>query len=179
MIRPYRPTWPLWSRERAAFRCWRNIIVAVCLAVTLAACTAPRFDLPRLPSEAWPRPEETALGREFGKQLASSPGQSGFYVLDSGIDAFGMRAGLAENAQHTLDLQYYIVSEDTTTQLLLYHVLRAAERGVRVRFLIDDLYALGKDFDLATYAAHPNVEVRVFNPFLRRGSFGVSQLLEF
>jgi len=179
MILPYCPALLPRSGERAAFRCRRNIIVAVCLAVTLAACTTPRFDVPRLLSEAWPRPEETALGRELGKQLASSPGRSGFYVLDSGMDAFGMRAGLAENAQHTLDLQYYIVSEDMTTQLLLYRVLRAAQRGVRVRLLIDDLYALGKDFDLATFSAHPEIEVRVFNPFMHRGPLGVSQVLEF
>jgi cardiolipin synthase C len=97
----------------------------------------------------------------------------------SGIEAFSIRAALAESAQRTLDLQYYILSEDTTTQLLLYRVLRAAQRGVRVRLLIDDLYASGKDFDLATFSAHPNIEVRVFNPFLSRGRLGVSQFFEF
>ena len=157
----------------------RSVIAALCLTVTSAACTAPRLDVPRPFSEAWLRPEETALGREFGKQLAGHPGQSGFYLLSSGMDAFSMRAGLAQNAQRTLDLQYYIVSEDTTTQLLLYRGLSAAQRGVRVRLLVDDLYALGKDFDLATFAAHSNIEVRVFNPFMRRGALGVSQLLEF
>ena len=157
----------------------RSDIAALCLAILLAACSTPRLDVAHLASEAWPRPEETALGRGLGKQLSGDPGRSGFYLLDSGMDAFAMRAGLAENAQRTLDLQYYIISEDTTTQLLLYRVLRAAERGVRVRLLIDDLYALGKDFDLATFSAHPQIEVRVFNPFLRRGPMGVSQLLEF
>jgi len=135
--------------------------------------------VPRPPSEAWQHPEETTLGRELAKQLAGHPGQSGFYLLDSGVDAFGMRAGLAESAQRTLDLQYYIVREDTTTQLLLYRVLRAARRGVRVRLLIDDLYAPGPDFDLAAFSAQPNIEVRVFNPFLHRGPMGLSRLLEF
>ncbi len=142
----------------------------------LAVCAAPRRDVPRPSSQAWPHPEETALGRSF---VQANDGQSGFHLLVSGMDAFAVRAALAESAQRTLDLQYYILSEDTTTQLLLYRVLRAAERGVRVRLLIDDLYALGKDFDLANFSARPNIEVRVFNPFLSRGRLGLSQLLEF
>ncbi|TAK84620.1 MAG: phospholipase D family protein [Betaproteobacteria bacterium] len=154
-------------------------LAALCLALASAACTTPRLDVPRPHSEAWPHPEETTLGRSFGEQLRTSGGESGFHLLVSGLEAFSIRAALAESAERTLDLQYYILSEDTTTQLLLYRVLRAAERGVRVRLLIDDLYAVGRDFDLATFSAHPNIEVRVFNPFLSRGSFGVSQLLEF
>jgi putative cardiolipin synthase len=160
-----------------AFRLRR--LAALFLVLASAACTTPRLDVPRPVSEAWPRPEQTTLGRGFGKQLGARGGQSGFHLLPSGLDAFVIRAALAESAERTLDLQYYILSEDTTTQLLLYRVLRAAQRGVRVRLLIDDLYALGKDFDLATFSAHPNIEVRVFNPFLSRGGWGWSQLLEF
>jgi putative cardiolipin synthase len=160
-------------------RCLRSVVAALCVAITSAACTTPRLDVPRPFSEAWPRPEETTLGREFGKELAGHPGQSGVYLLASGMEAFTLRASLAESAERTLDLQYYIVQQDTTTQLLLYRVLRAAHRGVRVRLLIDDLYALGKDFDLATFSAYPNIEVRVFNPFVHRGALGLSQLLEF
>ena len=157
----------------------RSVVAALCLVATAAACTTPRLDVPRPFSEAWPHPEETTLGREFGKKLAGHPGQSGVYPLASGMEAFTLRASLAESAERTLDLQYYIVQQDTTTQLLLYRVLRAAHRGVRVRLLIDDLYALGKDFDLATFSAYPNIEVRVFNPFVHRGALGLSQLLEF
>jgi len=157
----------------------RRAVAASCLATALVACTTPRLDVPRPVSEAWPRPEETALGRSFAEQLRARGGQSGFHLLVSGLEAFTIRAALAESAERTLDLQYYILSEDTTTQLLLYRVLRAAQRGVRVRLLIDDLYAVGRDFDLATLSAHPNIEVRVFNPFLSRGRLGLSQLLEF
>jgi putative cardiolipin synthase len=157
----------------------RSVVATLCVVATAAACTTPRLDAPRPFSEAWPRPEETTLGREFAKELAGHPGQSGVYPLASGMDAFTLRASLAESAERTLDLQYYIIQQDATTQILLYRVLRAAHRGVRVRLLIDDLYALGKDFDLATFSAYPNIEVRVFNPFLRRGGWGLSQLLEF
>lgn len=129
--------------------------------------------------EAWPHPEETALAHGFAEQIAAHPGQSGVYPLVSGMEAFSIRAALAEKAEHTLDFQYFIVHEDATGQLLLYRVLLAARRGVRVRFLIDDLDAAGKEFSLATFSAHPNIEVRVFNPFSSRGQLGLSQLLEF
>ena len=154
-------------------------ISALCLAATLTGCAGLRRDVPRPPSEAWLHPEETALGRALGNQIAEHDGQSGFYLLGTGLEALSMRAGLAENTQRTLDLQYYTLQEDVTTQLLLYRVLRAAKRGVRVRLLIDDMFAVGRDFDLATFSAHPNIEVRLFNPFLNRGPFGLSRLLEF
>jgi putative cardiolipin synthase len=156
----------------------RGAFVALCLAAALGACSTPRLDVPRPASQAWSHPGETVLGRGFAEQLRAYGGQSGFNLLVSGMEAFSIRAALAASAERTLDLQYYILSEDTTTQLLLYRVLRAAQRGVRVRLLIDDLFALGRDFDLATFSAHPNIEVRVFNPFLNRGRLGLSQLLE-
>jgi len=157
----------------------RGAVAALCLVASLAGCAGPRHDVPHPRSEAWPYPEETALGRALGEPLVGHKGQSGFYLLDSGMEALSIRAGLAENALHTLDLQYYIVREDATTQLLIYRVLRAARRGVRVRLLIDDLYTGGNDFDLATFAVQPNIEVRVFNPFRHRGTAGLARLLEF
>lgn len=155
----------------------RRALAASFLGAALLACTTPRLDVPRAVSEAWPRPEETALGRGFERHIAA--GQSGIFPLVSGMEAFSVRAGLAEAAERTLDLQYYIVRDDTTAQLLLYRVLRAAERGVRVRLLVDDLDAAGRDLDLAVFSAHRNIEVRVFNPFLRRGPLGLSKLFEF
>ena len=161
----------------------RRAVAALGLAVIVAfissACTTPRAEVPGPPSEAWPHPGETTLGRGFAEQLVLHPGQSGIYPLASGMEAFTIRASLAESAERTLDLQYYIVHEDATTQLLLYRVLHAAHRGVRVRLLIDDLDALDKEFDLATFSAHPNIEVRVFNPFSSRGALGLSHILEF
>jgi putative cardiolipin synthase len=155
------------------------MLAALFLVTALTGCAGPRYDVPRLRSEAWPQPEETALGRALGEQLAGHEGESGFYLLDTGMEALSIRAGLAENAQHSLDLQYYIVRDDATAQLLLYRVLRAARRGVRVRLLIDDLYSGGKNFDLAIFAAQPNIEVRVFNPFRNRGTPGLMRMLEF
>jgi putative cardiolipin synthase len=144
-----------------------------------AGCSSPRYEVARPVSHALERPEDTSLGRTHAAQLAATPGQSGFHLLVSGQEAFLARAAMAEAAERTLDLQYYIVGEDATATLLLQRALRAAQRGVRVRLLIDDLYAVGRDFDLATLAAQPNVEVRLFNPFLRRGPLGLSRLLEY
>ena len=154
-------------------------MLAVSTAVLAVGCSSVRYDVPRPSSYAIDRPEETFLGRTYATQLAATPGQSGFHLLVSGQEAFLARAALAESAERTLDLQYYIIAEDATATLLLYRALRAAQRGVRVRLLIDDLYAVGRDFDFATFAAHPNVQVRVFNPFLRRGPLGISRLLEY
>jgi len=166
----YRPSW----RVRAV----RQTLAVVTLALMLG-CSSVRFDVPHEPSYAIDHPEETFLGRGFAAQLAATPGESGFHLLESGQEAFLVRAALAESAERTLDLQYYIVAEDATATLLLYRALRAAQRGVRVRLLIDDMYAVGRDFDFATLAAHPNVQVRLFNPFLHRGPLGLSQLLDF
>ena len=166
----YRPSW----RVRTLCR-----TLTAAAAALVIGCSPNRYDVPRPPSHAIDHAEETFLGRAFASQLAGTPGQSGFHLLVSGQEAFLARAALAESAERTLDLQYYIIGEDATATLLLYRALRAAQRGVRVRLLIDDLYAVGRDFDFATFAVHPNVQVRVFNPFLRRGPLGVSRLYEF
>lgn len=148
-------------------------------ALVLSACSATRLDVPRPVTEAWPTPAGTTIARAYAAQLTGHEGKSGLHALPSGMDALGTRAALAEAAQHTLDLQYYILRGDTTTQLLMARALRAAQRGVRVRLLVDDLDAAGKDLDLATLAGFANVQVRVFNPFLSRGAFGLSQVFEF
>jgi putative cardiolipin synthase len=153
-------------------------LAIVALALGPMACgTVPR-DVPRPVSSAWPAPAETPIARAYAAQLAGRDGRSGLHALPVGMDALAARAGLAEAARHTLDLQYYIVRGDMTTQLLIARVLRAAQRGVRVRLLVDDLDAAGKDMDLASLAGFANIEVRVFNPFASRGAFGVSHFFE-
>jgi putative cardiolipin synthase len=154
-------------------------MLAIALAMLASACSADRHDVPRPASYAFGHPAETFLGRAYGIQPGGGRGDSGFRLLVSGQESFLARAVLAESAERTLDLQYYIVAEDATATLLLYRALSAAQRGVRVRLLVDDIYAAGRDFDFATVAAHPNVQVRVFNPFLRRGSLGISRVLEY
>jgi putative cardiolipin synthase len=153
-------------------------MLALATGLLVMGCSTARVDVPRPLTQAIAHPEETLLGRSAAAQLAATPGQSGFNLLVSGQEAFLARAALAEAAERTLDLQYYIVAQDASATLLLYRALRAAQRGVRVRLLIDDIYAVGRDFDLAALATHPNVQIRVFNPFTYRGPFGLSRLFE-
>ena len=95
---------------------------------------------------------------------AQHSGKSGFAVIEGNRQAFTDRIALADNAQKTLDVQYYIWSPDTIGRILGDHVVRAAQRGVRVRFLIDDLNVTTPDSAMLALAKHPNIDVRLFNP---------------
>lgn len=96
---------------------------------------------------------------------------SGIYALTDAQEAFAARALLARAAQHSLDVQYYIWRADKTGRVLLNELLMAADRGVQVRLLLDDLGTAGLDAELLALNAHPHVQVRLFNPFVLRGSF--------
>ena len=102
--------------------------------------------------------------------LASAHPRSGVSLLADPDEALQSRLHLAALAQSTLDLQYYLWQGDDSGLALTYEVLRAAERGVRVRILLDDIYHSGRDSAYQTLDAHPNVEVRLFNPMGNRGS---------
>ena len=157
----------------------RWLLVAFACALTITGCTTLDLRVPRVDSHAWPEPDATTLGRALNDKAAAADGKSGFYLLASGMEAFALRAALAEVAQRTLDLQYYAVHYDVTGQLLLNRLLAAAKRGVRVRLLIDDINVSGDEWNLATLAAHPNIEVRVYNAFLHRGPLAIARLLEY
>jgi len=99
---------------------------------------------------------------------ASRIRQSRFCLLPDSEEAFALRAATARLAEKTLDLQYYIWDDDHIGKLLVYRALEAARRGVRVRLLLDHANQLGRDVKWAALNAHPNVEVRLFNPFRGR-----------
>lgn len=99
--------------------------------------------------------------------------------MASGQSAFMTRSALADAAERTLDLQYYSVGDDLTTDLLLLGILGAAERGVRVRILLDDISPLARDFGRRASAAHPGIHVRLFNPFKVAGTSSLLRLGEF
>lgn len=109
-------------------------------------------------------PASTALGRLTAAD-ATAKNLSGFHLLVSGDEALASLIALADHAQRTLDVQYYIIHQDDSTRALLHHVRLAAERGVRVRVLVDDLNTAGEDRRFMLLSQLPNVEVRVFNPF--------------
>ncbi len=139
----------------------------VFLAMLVAACTTlpPATSLDRPVTHALADPQTTPLGRSLAPLDAAHPGQTGFRLLNDGTEALQMRIALARAATKTLDLQYYIASEDTTGKLLLAAALYAADRGVRVRMLVDDFNLDDHQHLLLALATHPSIEVRVFNPF--------------
>ena len=119
--------------------------------------------------------QETSLGREFKPQLEQHPGKSGVILLGNGRDAFVGRAVLARLAEKSIDVQYYMFHQDTVGRLLIREFIAAADRGVRVRMLIDDMYGEEADDVWSALAMHPNMEVRLYNPFSR----GYSKNLQF
>ena len=115
-----------------------------------------------------PAAQATPLGLALAPEVQARPGLSGIHPLEHPHDAFAARALLARAAERTLDVQYCIWRGDTTGTLLLGELLAAAERGVRVRLLLDDVGTSGLDAQLAALDAHPHSEVRLFNPFALR-----------
>jgi putative cardiolipin synthase len=113
--------------------------------------------------------EIAALGRQWGPQTAANPGKTGVFLLPNGRDAFAARALLARASEKSLDIQYYMYHQDTVGSLLTYEVLSAADRGVRVRMLIDDIYGNQDEDTWLGLDAHDNIEVRMWNPWKRGG----------
>ncbi|MFC5568698.1 phospholipase D family protein [Lysobacter yangpyeongensis] len=129
------------------------------------------------PSHALPvQAAQTDLDRELVPLLATQPGKTGAILVPDGLDAFAARAISARRAGRSLDLQYYIWHDDLTGRLLGREAWLAAERGVRVRMLLDDMNAEGLDPGLLALDAHPNIEIRLYNPFRNRG--GVLRMYE-
>ncbi|WP_028928075.1 phospholipase D family protein [Pseudoxanthomonas suwonensis] len=127
-------------------------------------------------------PAATALDRAVEPLTAARPGQTGMLILGDNLDAFAVRAMTARAAGRSLDLLYYIWHADFTGNIIHNEVLRAADRGVRVRLLLDDLNVHGSHSVLAALDSHPNIEVRLFNPTrAREGTIarGVELLLRF
>jgi len=146
----------------------RTALLPLCLLLLylLNGCAAIPYDYPRPVSSALYRPEGTSLGKKIQAQAINHPGASGFHLLPTGIDAFTARAVLIDRAEKTLDLQYYIFHDDLTGKFVYDRLMAAADRGVRVRLLLDDWHQTPEtDWLLATLASHPNIEVRLFNPF--------------
>lgn len=127
--------------------------------------------------ESWAiTPPDCRLARLIEPPAGTPAQYSGLRLLSEGRDAYIARLALAELAEHSLDAQYFIWEDDRVGMILIERLLAAAERGVRVRLLIDDIHNSGRDLHLATLDAHPNVEVRIFNPFGERGWQGFKAL---
>ena len=174
-----KPTIPR-SDGQITSRFWRSLIAGSALLASLTGCALPSLE-GRSQSEALPldQAQATMIGQAVAPMAQQHPGLSGIFPLYDPHDAYAARALLAFAAQKTLDVQYYIWRGDTTGTLMLGTLLGAAERGVRVRLLIDDNGITGLDNTLAALNAHPNIEVRLFNPFVLRWPKSLGFLTDF
>lgn len=150
--------------------------IVLLIVMLLAACSTLPRAVEREPSTSI-EDDSTLLARMFA--LDAPAGHSAFAPVVSGADAYELRAAMAGLAERTLDLQYYIWGNDLAGRAMLREVLTAAERGVRIRLLIDDIHTGDTGLKFAAVDAHPHVEVRVFNPFGWRNSRFMDWLLDF
>ncbi len=155
----------------------RRLTVAALLLVN--GCASLPTHIERSESHALRGTETTRLGQIAEPMLKAHPGMSGFLPLRNGVDALLARMVLAEAAERSLDVQYYIWHDDLTGRLFANALLRAADRGVRVRVILDDVGARANDENLLSLDAHPNIEIRLFNPVASRSFRSLGMLTDF
>jgi cardiolipin synthase C len=138
--------------------------------VAVSGCASVDFDYPKPESSALTHTADTYLGKKLEGQADAHPGMAGFYTMSDGIDALAVRLLLADRAERSIDAQYYLIKDDIVGHAFIDSLLRAADRGVRVRLLLDDILTGGYDAGMAGLDSHPNFEIRIFNPFARRSA---------
>ncbi len=140
----------------------RNALAAVFLVLAAGCASLPKsFD--KHPSAAVPSSASTALGQLAGHSVSNN--FSGVRLIASGQEAYASLISLADHAQRSIDVQQYIIARDDSARTILRHLYDAADRGVRVRLLVDDMNTVGQDRRMLRVAEHRNMEIRVFNPF--------------
>ena len=148
-----------------------KLTMALLLALFASGCATVSFDQPKPYSQAISDFEGTLLDNYASFKVKKHDGLSGFYPLGKGLDALGMRLRLAETAEKSLDLQYFLMKNDTAGAVMANALLKAADRGVRVRFLLDDIFTTVPDHSFLLINQHPNIEIRIFNPIARSGLY--------
>ena len=141
-------------------------LIAFAAAIVLTGCATVDFDYPKVESSAIEPTDtlDTALGRQVTGLVADhSEDESGFHVISDGKEALALRLHMMEEAEHTIDAQYFLIYDDLIGRVFVNAMLRAANRGVRVRFLLDDVLSKGLDPGLATLDSHENIEIRIYN----------------
>jgi putative cardiolipin synthase len=143
--------------------------------ILIGGCASLPKDFDRPTSYAYTDTGETRLAKARTEERVAHPGKTGFLLLGNGLDAFVARAVLAASADRSIDVQYYLYHNDLVASLFTDQLIKAADRGVRVRLLVDDMAMGGRDLGAAVLDSHPNIEVRFFNPFTR----GTSRTMQF
>jgi len=147
---------------------FRFFVILYALA-SVAGCASIDFDYPKSESHALTDTADTTIARGLAGFVDQHPQeQSGFYPVYDGIDSLALRLLMAERAERSIDAQYFLIHNDLVGRVFVNALLRAANRGVRVRFLVDDMNAKGYDTGFAALDSHENIELRIFNPFAHR-----------
>lgn len=144
-------------------------VLLLSLVALLGACASAPIDYPRTPSAALTDTGDTPLARDSADWRKQSPASNGFYPLTKGKDAFGARLKLIDQATASIDAQYFLMKPDNAGLVFSAKLIEAADRGVRVRFLLDDIFTTVDDVGLSLLDGHPNIELRIFNPVSRKG----------
>lgn len=144
----------------------RALATALLVAIAMTGCAELPKNVERPVSTAITNPGDTALGQLVATRKLAAAGRhpSGFVLLSGPQAAYSSRLALVDTAQKTLDLQYYAIHADASTERLLLGVVAAARRGVRVRVLLDDFHSTGRDAQVMRLAFVPNIDMRMFNP---------------
>jgi len=155
------------TTKRFSTRSPKTLLCGLFLAFFLSGCAGLPENSGRERSRVIDDGVDTRLGGHFKDPIAANPGKNGVRILRYGPDAFVARAVLARLAERSIDAQYYLWQQDTVGRLLIREMIDAADRGVRVRLLIDDMYGDGGQDTWLAMDVHPQIEVRLFNPFSR------------
>ena len=144
---------------------WLGMVLLL-VTLALAGCAGLPKEVDRPVSVALAAPGDTPLGKLVAARRAAEGARhaSGFALLSGPQAAYSSRLALVDAAQKTLDLQYYAIHADASSERLLLSVMAAAQRGVRVRVLLDDFHSTGRDAQVMRLAFVPNIEMRMFNP---------------
>src|SRR4029453_15210402 len=153
------------ARVHVVFRCGL-VLSGLALLTLITGCAALVGGTPTIPPALKPpstvldADPNTRFGRSFTPLVAAHPGQSGFYLLNNGIEALAARLLLSSRAERSIDAQYYLLHADLAGYVFVDQLLKAADRGVRVRLLLDDMTTKGHDVGLALLGFHPNMQAR-------------------
>lgn len=153
-----------------------SIVVA---ALVIVGCASAPLDAPKEKSVAFADTSDVTFAQEVTDWLDGRTDVNGFYPLQQGFDAFGARLALMDAAEVSIDAQYFLMKPDNAGLVFAVDMLEAADRGVRVRFLLDDIFTSVDDIDLAMLDDHENIEVRIFNPIARKGIYAFNYIGHF
>jgi putative cardiolipin synthase len=153
-------------------------LIVLWTMVWIAACSSLPSDFPRQASYAVSPDPNAEIAQSLHFDADGPKDHAQFLLLNDGAAALRCRLALADMARRSIDMQYFIWHGDESGILLLDRVLKAADRGARVRLLLDDFHVKGADIKVAALDRHPNVEIRIFNPFSSRSTASLPRFFE-